>query len=380
MHEFRSISAEQSQIPSIEAERLARQYEDLSFIPGAPHLADYREGKRHLYLSPKKGEVMKICASLNHEYICCSTHVLGTVSNCPYDCTYCFLQDYLTNTVTTVISDHQAIMAEIRRKTSKHPWRFYRIGNWELGDSLALEKETHHSTQLVKSFATLDNALLELKTKSDYVDSILNVEHNKHTVVSWTLNPQTVVRNEEFGTATLDRRLQAMERVVQAGYLVGIHFDPILYYPKWQEEYEDLIRWVFDVVSPEKVAWISIASLRFNPEMKEAIEYNYPASKITTAEMILASDNKVRYVKPLRIELYSHIYESLRKHASNIPFVYLCMERWDMWERVFGYTPTSIGHLDYLITRSLYERFPGLVHQRPELDLYDPPKLHTHKS
>ena len=60
-----------------------------------------------------------------------------------------------------------------------------------------------------------------------------------------------------------------MHKTFRAGYLIGLHFDPMILYEGWEEGYEALARQVFEAVKPERVAWISIGSLRFNPEMKK---------------------------------------------------------------------------------------------------------------
>jgi spore photoproduct lyase len=142
-------------------------------------------------------------------------------------------------------------------------------------------------------------------------------------------------------------------------------------YDDWAAGYDQLVKKIFRVVSPKHIAWISIGALRFNPEMKKHIEDYFPNSKLTGAEMVLGGDGKVRYVKPLRVKMFTQLVESIRKYGGDDPFVYLCMERWDVWEKVLGYAPKSIGHLDYLITKSLFDRFPGLVHVRPVLAQYE---------
>jgi len=53
--------------------------------------------------------------------------------------------------------------------------------------------------------------------------------------------------------------------------------------------------------------------------------------------------------------------------------MYLCMERPDVWKRVLGFQPESSGHHDYLLTRSLFERFPGLVPHEPQRAFYAHP-------
>ncbi len=318
---------------------------------------NFKDGKHELQSIPKKGEAMDLCATFNTKYLCCRVHVLKSVHNCPFECSYCFLQNYLTDGTTKAVYDTDTLIVEVKEKISKEPWRLFRIGTWELGDSLALEKESGQAAKLIQAFSGLENAVLELKTKSDCVDSILHLNHNCRTVVSWSLNTEFVIDAEEHRTSRLENRLDAMRRVFSAGYLIGLHFDPMISYTGWEEGYELLVNRVFNAISPDRVAWISIGSLRFNPEMRKKIENNYPASTLTCAEMVPGDDAKVRYVKPLRTEMYEHLYKELRKYISEDNLVYLCMERWDVWDKIFGYHPDSPGHLDYLFARSLYERY-----------------------
>jgi spore photoproduct lyase len=331
---------------------------------------NYRDAKNEMHVVSKRGEAMGICATLNIKYLCCNVHVLRSVQNCPFECSYCFLQNYLTDGIPKSVGDVDELIAEVRRKVAAEPERLFRIGTWELGDSLAWEERTGQAAQLVRAFSELDNAVLELKTKSDKVDSLLNIDHKGRTVVSWSLNADHIVRTEEHRTASLKARLTALNTIARAGYLVGLHFDPMIRYEKWEKGYRELVGMVFDVVDPGRIAWISIGSLRFNPEMKKKIENNYPDSKLTIPEMVLGDDAKVRYVKPLRVEMYGYIYSELKKIISDSNLVYLCMERWDVWDKVLGYHPESIEHLDYIFARSLYERY-RIGPKKPEREDYE---------
>ena len=313
---------------------------------------------------------MGVCATFNMKYLCCRVHVLKSVHNCPFECSYCFLQNYLTDGITKTVDDTDSLMEEVKDKIRREPWRLFRIGTWELGDSLALEGETGQAARLIREFSGLENALLELKTKSDCVDPILNIEHKGRTVVSWSLNTEHVIRSEEHGTASLEKRLEAIQKTADAGYLTGLHFDPMILHNDWENAYARLAGQVFEKISPDRIAWISIGSLRFNPGMKKKIENNYPDSRLTSAEMVLGDDAKVRYVKPLRVKMYQHLYSELNKYIREDNLTYLCMERWDVWDKVFGYHPDSIGHMDYLFAESLYERY-GLTNEPPQRALYE---------
>ncbi|HDO35322.1 MAG TPA: DNA photolyase, partial [Nitrospirae bacterium] len=157
----------------------------------------YGDGEKFIELIPLRGEAMGTCATFNRKYICCNVHVLRSVHNCPFQCTYCFLQNYLNDGGMKVVSDIDSLMSEVKEKVFSEPRRFFRIGTWELGDSLALEDETGQAARLVKGFSVLRNAVLELKTKSDRVDGILGIDHKERTVVSWSLNTEDIINHEE---------------------------------------------------------------------------------------------------------------------------------------------------------------------------------------
>ncbi|MCF6236634.1 MAG: DNA photolyase [Gammaproteobacteria bacterium] len=366
---------EKGQQDSAIAKHFLQVSDNVAEVDAAPNLSDYRDGKKIIAITEKKGNAFSRCASHSDQYICCNVYVLPSVSNCPYDCSYCFLQNYLTDTTTSVVADTAALLADVKKRAAEEPWRFFRFGTWELGDSLAIEPQTHASADLVRAVQPMKNCLLELKTKSAHVDSLLGLDHGQRVVIAWSLNPQAVITAEELKTASLQARLEAIKKVTDDGYLVAIHFDPMILHEGWQAGYESLIEQLFQMVSPKQVAWISIGSLRFNPEMKKSMEHNFPKSRMTSAEMVLGDDGKMRYIKPLRSAMYQHVYQLIRRYGGDEPYVYLCMERWDMWKKVFGTSPDSAEHLDFLMTESLYRRFPDLVHQAPERELYESSKV-----
>ena len=156
----------------------------------------YRDGKKHLVLTEKKGDSLDTCATISDKYLCCNVKVLKSVSNCPFDCSYCFLQNYLNDPALQSVADIDGLISDVHEKLEAQPWRFFRIGTWELGDSLALEYETGQAKALVERFSKLSNAVLELKTKSDCVDTLLDCDHQLKTVVSWSMNTAEMIKRD----------------------------------------------------------------------------------------------------------------------------------------------------------------------------------------
>jgi spore photoproduct lyase len=234
------------------------------------------------------------------------------------------------------------------------------VGTGELADSLALEPIVKSAEKFVSFFANKTNALLELKTKSDNIRELLSLPHCGRTVVSWSLNPDEIISREEYNSPPLLMRLECARQVQNAGYLLGFHFDPILHYVNWEAGYKSMIQTLFRKVDSSRVAWISMGSLRFPSVMKEKVVEKFPRSKIAYGELIPGLDGKYRYVKPLRVRMYSSIYRWLRKYGGEDLFIYFCMESPDVWRKVMGFAPESNNHLDYLFAQSLSKRFPFL--------------------
>lgn len=295
--------------------------------------------KRRLFLTRHKGEFLKKCPGSDGQ-VCCNYFVVNFASNCPMDCTYCYLQDYLAhNPSLKVFSNVDDLIAEAAELLGKHRRFFFRIGTGEITDSLALDPYIGFSREVIPFFADQPNVLLELKTKSDCVAGLLDLDPRERVVVSWSMNPQSVIDRDEFGTASLDERIQAARLCQESGYKLGFHFDPMIEYSGWKEDYEAMIARIFAAVDWRRIAWLSMGVLRTTPGLKRTMRDRFPSSRILTGEQVLCPDGKLRYFQPLRIEMYRKMLGWIRQ-AAPAAFVYLCMESREVWEQVFGFVPS----------------------------------------
>ena len=60
----------------------------------------------------------------------------------------------------SAVSNPESLIDELKVQIKQQPWRFFRVGTWELGDSLALEHETEQAKRLVLAFRAIPNAIL----------------------------------------------------------------------------------------------------------------------------------------------------------------------------------------------------------------------------
>jgi len=311
----------------------------------------FAAGKRRLLFTRQRSTFLEHCPAGTPGLVCCNYLVVSLISNCPMDCSYCFLQEYLANNPTLkVFTNVEDLLREVAAAVDRQPWRQFRIGTGELSDSLALDPVLGFSADLVPFFAARKNVLLELKTKSDCVDGLLTLDPQDRVVVSWSLTPPEIADSEEHGTAPFSSRLAAARRVQAAGYKLGFHLDPLIEYPGWEEGYRDMIARLFSTIDPRRVAWVSLGSLRLTPALRATMRRRFPQTRLLSGEQVPCADGKWRTFQALRVSMYRLLTGWLKEAAPKVP-LYMCMETAPVWEKVFGRTPTC----DKEVARTLIE-------------------------
>lgn len=303
-------------------------------------------GKKRLALSRFKGSFLKKCPGISKGMVCCNYYVVNLIKNCVYDCSYCFLQDFLENNpALSAFVNVEDLLRELDEIFSAHPNRLFRVGTGELTDSLALDNVIPYSDYMVPFFRGRENAVLELKTKSARIENLLKQEGCKNIVVSWSLNPQEIIDREEKGTASLEERLEAARLCQEKGFRIGIHFDPILLFPGWEAAYEETTEALFRKISPERIEWISLGSFRYRSSLKPIVKDRHKDSRLFLEEHVQCEDGKYRYLRPLRNRAYETLRRALKRRSNDLN-VYLCMETKEVWEEVTGKLPRSDEKLD----------------------------------
>lgn len=297
------------------------------------------EGKRYLLLARDRGRAFKPFPTPEGT-LSCDFHSLHLVEGCDLECSYCILQAYLNNPLLTVYVNVEEILANLESFLKANPHKNFRIGTGQLADSLSLDHLTAHSELLVPFFARQKNAVLELKTKSVNISRLEKLDPKGRTIVSWSINTKRIQREEEHKCASIDERLEAARQCIDWGYRIGFHLDPLIDYENCLPEYEELIEEIFSKIPQEKIAWMSLGTLRFMPELKSVMEKRFPKSPLPYGEWVRGTDGKMRYFKERRIELYRDMIGKIRSLAPGVP-VYLCMETEEVWKRSFGEGPDA---------------------------------------
>lgn len=293
-----------------------------------PGIKDYNNRCDTVFIVDEKQDFFKKCPCTKGA--CgCGYHIFNLSFGCIFECTYCYLQEYV-NTPGLIFT---ANLEKFFDAFDSYRTPGMRIGTGEFTDSLMLDKLTEYSTSLIGFFAKHKDVTFEFKTKSNNIGNLLKAKHSGNIVVSWSLNPQKMINENEFYTATLMERINSASHCAQAGYRLGFHFDPVIYFKGWETHYGRVIDMLLTQIKPKDIAWISIGTLRFNPPLKKIIETRFPDNKILDGELVLGYDNKLRYPYSIRYNIYDTLIKRMSKHSKKLP-VYLCMEEKSMWRDV----------------------------------------------
>ena len=296
------------------------------------------EGKKYVLITRQKGDFVKRCPCTPN-YIGCRYYIINSDLNCPLDCTYCILQLYLDHSLVTIHANSDDLWKDLDRFFEKVGRRTVRIGTGELGDSLVLDHLTERSKDLISYFRRKKNALFELKTKTVNIRHILKTDPADNIIIAWSLNSERMAGEEEHRAPSVADRIQAAASVADRGYRLAFHFDPLIFYYGWKDGYGEVIDKLFRTIKPEQIAWISLGSLRFPPHLKNIIRKRFPATKILGEEMIRGLDGKMRYFKPLRLELYERVVNLIQKGGGKRIPLYFCMECREAWKKATNKKP-----------------------------------------
>jgi spore photoproduct lyase len=295
------------------------------------------EAGASVVLARNSGPFLKPCPGTRY-YVCCGYWVLNCYTNCPYGCSYCILPGYIKEPFLTVFTNTENLEQEITEADKEG--KILRIGTGELTDSFVLDHITEYSRFLVPLFARSRHLVLELKTKTDHIEHLADLEHGGRTVVAWSVNSKERIAREEPHAASLEARLQAAKKCLGHGYRLAFHFDPLFHFPGWKEEMKRTVDSLFSRIEPSGIAWISLGAFRYPKDLKSIIVRKWGHRPYLAGEFILCRDGKMRYFKPIRIELYAKMIEWIHAYSSDIP-IYLCMESREVWNEVSGWAPSS---------------------------------------
>jgi len=313
-----------------------------------PQKKNFREIK--IAQTPFEDKILGLCPVASEKTRCCNLQTLDAARNCGFDCSYCSIQSFYHD--DTVLIDKN--LKEKLQNLLLDPEKIYHIGTGQSSDSLMWGDKEGILTALVEFAKKNPNVILELKTKSANVAELLALRPPRNVIVTWTLNTETIIKNEEFLTASLKERLNAARLVSDAGQLVGFHFHPMVYYKDFEKDYADVAKKVLTLFKPEEVALLSLGTLTYTKSVMNKIRKRGMQSKILQMPFDEIA-GKFSYPREIKVLLFKNLFEALSFWKDKVYF-YMCMEDPSLWKEVFGFEYQNNDEFEFKMKKAYLEK------------------------
>ena len=226
--------------------QLIKQYENVEKIEIDNHnnIEEMRKKQNSEFADMKRNLIIGIRKT--HKFV--ENHktsdflVPYTSSGCTASCMYCYLVcNYNKCAYLRLFVNREQMLEKIIKTANKSEKELtFEIGS---NSDLILENTiTGNLPWTIENFKNVEKGYLTFPTKFDMVDDILQLDHNGKVVIRMSVNPETIINKVEFGTSRLKGRIEAINKLKEAGYKIGILIAPVIMVENWKELYLELIQ------------------------------------------------------------------------------------------------------------------------------------------
>ncbi len=281
--------------------------------------------------------------------ICRNAYDLHSAWGCLHACDYCNIGTFLN-----ILLNLEEMVERLPAVLDEHRWcRLWKYDNQT--DTITFEPEYGASELMIGKFAEratsepADDQYLMLYTKSDNVDHLLDLDHGRRTIISWTISSETVAREIEKNSPPTGARIEAARKAQEARYHVRARFSPIVPVRGWREEGPRMIADLLARVKPDVITMDTLGLLGyerlcecFDTELLDPV-YLEACRELYAGEppgKPYWPNGKQMFPHDLRLEILRLYVDEIRRHDSEVPISF-CDETPEMWAE---FTRGELGH------------------------------------
>ena len=164
-----------------------------------------------------------------------------TSSGCTAMCLYCYLVCHFNKCsyLRLFVNREEMLSRLIQKASAAERDLVFEIGS---NSDLVLENTiTGNLCWTIERFAESPKGRLTLPTKFHAVSSLLPLRHEGKTTLRMSVNPQPLISRIELGTSDLQKRIEAVGRMCEAGYPCGLLIAPVMLVEGWKALYTELL-------------------------------------------------------------------------------------------------------------------------------------------
>lgn len=280
-------------------------------------------------------------------------YVISYASSCHLSCEYCYLKFAKIPQKPVIYENVEILDKEIKELflIDNNKKIYFNLG--ETTDSFLSDdhiKIIDKISEVIEKNAQEygKKIILELRTKTANIFKFLPFKKRKNLIYVYAISllPNETILEFEKNTAGLEKRIEGIKKAQELSYLIGLRFEPIILYPVLGITYEEILsslknlvvcynkifERVFPVLDFNLLHSISLGTLRLTKKQYKYLKEK--RSKLAFFEMVLTSDKKYRYSRPIRVYIYQELIKNLKEIFGEkiISKIYLANEFPYIWK------------------------------------------------
>lgn len=312
--------------------KLFEKYKDIEKIPINSHnnIPELRANSNKEFVKMKSYLILGVRKSLKwvpnnkiSDYL-----VPYTSSGCSAMCLYCYLVcNYNKCSYLRIFVNREQIMDNIIKKVEKSD----RDLILEIGSNSDLILEdtfTGNLTYTINEFISkTSKGKLTFPTKFGMVDNILSLKHENRIIPRMSVNPKSIIQTIELGTSSLDERIAAINKLVDANYPVGILIAPVIFAQNWKKLYKDLIIYLNKKLSDKAkdTVFFEVIFMTYSFVHNAINTEAFPNSPVLFSKELMTGRGKGKYTykNELKAEGTLYISSLLKKYFKDNEIKYI---------------------------------------------------------
>lgn len=311
--------------------KMREKFEQVPWIPIENHnnIEELRKNENQEFTRMKKHLIIGVRKSLkytpNHKVS--DFLVPYTSSGCSAMCLYCYLVcNYNKCSYLRLFVNREQMMDKLIKTASSCDKNLvFEIGS---NSDLVLENTiTQNLEWTIEEFGKSNKGFLTFPTKFAMVESLLPLNHHGRIITRMSVNPHEIIRKIEFGTSSLASRIDALNRMSDAGYTVGLLIAPVVLVDNWKQLYKQLIEQLAEQISEKakKQLFIEIIFMTYSYVHRAINREAFPKAIELFDSTLMTGRGRGKYCyrEDVRAMGEQFLREQLAQKLKNVPIVYV---------------------------------------------------------
>ena len=310
---------------------LREQFKNLPWIPIESHNRipemqekpnkEFGRMKRNLIIGTRK----------THKYV--ENHKVSdylvpyTSSGCSAMCLYCYLVcNYNKCSYLRLFVNREQMMDRlIKVSMNGETGKTFEIGS---NSDLVLENTiTGNLEWTITQFAQRGRGHITFPTKFHMVEPLLDLDHRGKAIFRMSVNPQSMISRIELGTSSLMKRIDAVNRMCDAGYPCGLLIAPVIMMEGWKEEYRTLLQTLRDHLSPKmkREMFLEVILMTYSFVHRAINGEAFPAAPELYDKELMTGRGRGKYCyRPeVRADAEQYLREEIKKALGDVEILYI---------------------------------------------------------